>query len=245
MEWLQVFVKFFPASHASTEQVSIETPEKAKLPIPSRIPCKTCIQYGLEGLVDIEYSLRVGQAHDILAEIHELIIGQSYNTRIVHTEFHGQNMHTRAHAFVTRFQLDKMDTMHRYNFIRRRLITLGMSPTDADLQELTSAHITTKNTPEGLTESDEDQWITEIRCVQWMREHADLDCWTKEIAHASDVQTGAAAYAYKVADVYTKLADHCIKEWEKALKKVVENWEEDCRMREREDELAQEEEARI
>ncbi len=57
-----------------------------------------------------------------------------------------------------------------------------MSPTDADLQELTSAHITTKNAvqsrglgntmkpdswlwgalkPEGLTESDEDQWITE------------------------------------------------------------------------------------
>ncbi len=108
-----------------------------------------------------------------------------------------------------------------------------------------------------------------VRRVQWMWEHADLDCWTEEvellqeerqrvevlhcktaevwtwITHASDIQTGAAAYAYKVADVYTKLADHCIREWEKALKKVVENREEDRRMREREDELAREEEAKI
>ncbi len=80
-----------------------------------------------------------------------------------------------------------------------------------------------------------------------MQEHADLDRWTEEmelleeerwrveishrktakvwtqIAKTSDEQSGAAAYAYKVADVHTKLADHCVREWEKALKKVTEN----------------------
>lgn len=81
----------------------------------------------------MEYLLRAGQAHDILAEICEFIIGQSYNTRIVRTEFHGQNMRMRAHAFVTHFQLNKIDAMHRYNFVQRWLITLGMSPIDADL----------------------------------------------------------------------------------------------------------------
>ncbi len=102
-----------------------------------------------------------------------------------------------------------------------------------------------------------------------MQEHADLDRWTEEvelleeeqrrvevshhktaeawtqIAKTSDAKTGAAAYAFKVADVHTKLADHCVREWEKALKKVVENQEEDRCMRERDDQLAREEEAKI
>ncbi len=101
-------------------------------------------------------------------------------------EFHGQRMHTWAHEFVSHFQLDKVDCMHRYNFIQKRLITLGMSPTDVDLWELTAAHITAKNAaqsrglgntmkadswlwgalkPEGLAESAEDEWITESMLV--------------------------------------------------------------------------------
>lgn len=77
VEWLQAFVKFFPAACASAKQVAIETPEKAQLPIPSWLLCKTCIWYGLQGLISVEYLLRVGQAHNILAKICELIIGQS------------------------------------------------------------------------------------------------------------------------------------------------------------------------
>ncbi len=52
------------------------------------------------------------------------------------------------------------------------------------------------------------------------------DTWS-QIVKASDITTGAAAYAYKVADVHSKLAVHCVKEWEKALVKVAENWEVD------------------
>ncbi len=80
VEWLQVFMKFFPAAHPSVGQVDIQTPEKAHLPLPSRLLQKTCIRYGMEGLISVKYSLQVGQAHDILAEIWELIIRQSYNT---------------------------------------------------------------------------------------------------------------------------------------------------------------------
>ncbi len=182
VEWLQVFMKFFPAAHPSVGQVDIQSPEKARLPLPSQLPHKTCIRYGMEGLISVEYTLRIGQAHDILAEIRELIIGQSYNTRIIRTEFHGQRMRTCAHEFVSHFQLDKVDCMHRYNFVRKRLITLGMSPTDLNLHKLTAAHITAKNAaqsrglgdtmkpnswlwgvlkPEGLAESAEDEWSTE------------------------------------------------------------------------------------
>ncbi len=95
-----------------------------------------------------------------------------------------------------------------------------------------------------------DRWTEEVELLQEERRRVEVshcktaEVWTR-ITHASDIQTGAAAYAYKVADVYTKLAHHCVREWEKALKKVVENREEDRHMREREDELAREEEAKI
>ncbi|KAK0229523.1 hypothetical protein EDD85DRAFT_794009 [Armillaria nabsnona] len=105
--------------------------------------------------------------------------------------------------------------------------------------------------PEGLAESAEDEWITEkvelLEEERWRVEvlHRKMaETWT-QIAEASDIKTGAAAYAYKVANVHTKLAAHCVMEWEKAVKKVVENHEEDCCTREREDELAHKEEEKI
>ncbi|SJL02881.1 uncharacterized protein ARMOST_06222 [Armillaria ostoyae] len=147
-----------------------------------------------------------------------------------------------------------------------------MSPTDVNLRELMAAHITAKNAaqsrglgdtmkpdswlwgalkPEGLAESVEDEWITEkVELLEEERQRVEVshrktaEAWT-QIAKTSDVKTGAAAYAFKVADIHTKLADHCVREWEKALKKVVENQEEDQCMRERDDQLAQEEEAKI
>lgn len=65
--------------------------------------------------------------------------------QIVWTEFHGQSMCMHAHVFVTHFQLDKINIMHWYNFVQKRLITLGMSLTDANLWELTAVHTTAKN----------------------------------------------------------------------------------------------------
>lgn len=62
---------------------------------------------------------------------------------------------------------------------------------------------------------------------------------------ASDVETGAAAYAYKVADVNAKLAECCVQEWVKALKKIEQNQEEDHRQQETENQAACEEEERI
>ncbi len=85
---------------------------------------------------------------------------------------------------------------------------------------------------------EEEQWRIEIS----HRKTAEV--WT-QIAKTSDEQSGAAAYAYKVADVCTKLADHCVREWEKALKKVTKNQEEDWCTRERKEQFAREEEARI
>ncbi len=169
-----------------TAAIDVTHPENAKLPLPSQLTPNQRMRYGVDGLISIEYSLRVGQAHDILAEIRELIIGQSYNTRIVCTEFHGQTMHTRAHDFITRFQLDKLDCMHRYNHIRKRLITLGVSPADSDLPELKEVHLAAKNAvqsrdlgdsmkpdswlwgalkPEGLSESAEEEWVTESASI--------------------------------------------------------------------------------
>ncbi|KAK0431344.1 hypothetical protein EV421DRAFT_1743180 [Armillaria borealis] len=157
------------------------------------------------------------------------------------------------------------DDTVEYNFVCKRLITLGMSPTDVNLRELIAAHITAKNAaqshglgnimkpdswlwgalkPEGLAESVEDEWITEkIELLEEQQQRVEvLHCKTAEawiqIAKTSDVKTGAAAYAFKVANVHTKLADHCVREWEKVLKKVMENWEKDQCTRERDDQLA-------
>ncbi len=55
-----------------------------------------------------------------------------------------------------------------------------------------------------------------------MFHHKTAEAWIK-IAMASDVETGAAAYAYKVIDVNAKLAEYCVQEWVKALKKIEQN----------------------
>lgn len=182
VKWLNVFIQFFPLACRATKPVQSECPEKAMLPIPSHLTSNQRIHFGMDGLVSIEKSLREGQAHDILAEVRELIIGQSYNTRIVQTEFHGQTMCTRVNEYITHFKLDKEDTRHRYNHVRQRLITLGMSPTDMNLQELERSHLDAKNAvqnrglgemvqadswlwgaikPSGMSESQEDEWVTE------------------------------------------------------------------------------------
>ncbi|KAK0492860.1 hypothetical protein EDD18DRAFT_1108471 [Armillaria luteobubalina] len=253
LEWLRVIVHFFPGVHAVAGSVDAQHPETAKLPIPSQLTANQHVRYGVDGLISIKYSLRVGQAHDILAKIHELIIGQSYNTQIVCMEFHGQRMQTRAHDFITRFKLDKLDAMHRYNHIRKCLISLGMSSTNTDLCELKEGHLTAKNAvqsrelgdsskldswlwgaikPENLSESAEEEWVTET------------EVWT-EIAKKSDMESGASAYAYKVADVYRNLATHYMQEWEKALKKVEQIREEDHHRQAEEDIKAQEEDKLI
>ncbi|KAK0492697.1 hypothetical protein EDD18DRAFT_1357534 [Armillaria luteobubalina] len=165
-----------------------------------------------------------------------------------------------------------------------------MSSTNTDLRELKEGHLTAKNAvqsrelgdsskldswlwgaikPENLSESAEEEWVTEIRRVKWMRDHADLDRWTEEvelleeerrhvelshcqtaevwtkIAKKSDMESGASAYAYKVADVYSNLATHCVKEWEKALKKAEQIREEDHHRQAEEDIKAQEEDKLI
>ncbi|KAK0492696.1 hypothetical protein EDD18DRAFT_1357533 [Armillaria luteobubalina] len=61
LEWLKVIVHFFPGVHAVAGSVDAQHPETAKLPILSRLTPNQ-------------------RAHDILAKIRELIIGQSYNT---------------------------------------------------------------------------------------------------------------------------------------------------------------------
>ncbi len=48
-----------------------------------------------------------------------------------------------------------------------------------------------------------------------------------------------------MADIYTKLADQCVREWDKALRKVKENREEDACQQLAEDKATREEEERI
>ncbi|PBK96032.1 hypothetical protein ARMGADRAFT_1077545 [Armillaria gallica] len=150
-----------------------------------------------------------------------------------------------------------------------------MSLTDSDLHELKETHLAVKNTaqshdlgdsmkpdswlwsalkPEDLSESAEEEWVTEIRhevkmleeerCRIEVLHHRTADTWI-QIVHVSDVESGASAYAYKMADVYIRLADQCVKEWDKALKKVKENHEEDSHRYLAEDQAARDEKEQI
>ncbi len=98
--------------------------------------------------------------------------------------------------------------------------------------------------------ADLDRWTEEVEMLEEERRRVEVshrrtaDAWI-QIAHGSDVESGASAYAYKVADVYTKLADQCVREWDKALRKVKENREEDACQQLAEDKAAREEEERI
>lgn len=98
--------------------------------------------------------------------------------------------------------------------------------------------------------ADLNQWIEEVEMLEEERHCVEVshyqtaDAWI-QIGHGSDVESGASTYAYKVADIYTKLADQCMWEWDKALRKVKENCEEDACQQLAEDKATREEEEQI
>ena len=64
------------------------------------------------------------------------IIMQVDNVETKKNYIHGQSASTRAKTILQRFEADKKDAMERYNFVRDRMIVLGLSKDDTVLRKL-------------------------------------------------------------------------------------------------------------
>ncbi len=102
-----------------------------------------------------------------------------------------------------------------------------------------------------------------------MRDHADLDQWSEgvellkeerwrievshcktaevwtQIAQDSAMESDAATYAYKIADMNIKLAERCVREWNHALKQIEVNCEKARAEHEAADQLARQKKNRF
>lgn len=186
LHWLEDLVRILPTLRHELKSISVAEPETAFLPLPSRLSAAKRKHYGLEYAQDIEYGIRKVQAHGILHEIRGLIIMQVDNVETKKNFIHGQNASTRAKTILQRFERDKKDAMERYNFVRDRLIVLGLSPDDTVLRKLEASHMRGKDAtkvaqpgearmgdswlwsvskPGGLTADEEAEWFVESECI--------------------------------------------------------------------------------
>lgn len=97
---------------------------------------------------------------------------------------HGQSASTRAKTILQHFEADKKDAMERYNFVRDRMIVLGLSKDDTVLRKLEASHMRGKDAtkvaepgearmgdswlwsvskPGGLTADEEAEWFVESK----------------------------------------------------------------------------------
>lgn len=184
VRWYEDLIRVIPALHAELQPVAMAQPEVAFLPLPSRLSAAKRTQYNLQYAQDVEYSLRKVQAHGILQEIRGLIIIQVDNVETKKNYIHGQGASTRAKTILQRFEADKRDAMERYNFVRSRLLVLGLSKNDTVLRKLETSHMRGKDAtkiaqpgearmgdswlwsvskPGGLSEEEEEEWFVESK----------------------------------------------------------------------------------
>ncbi|KAF9000340.1 hypothetical protein BDZ89DRAFT_969036 [Hymenopellis radicata] len=182
--FMSTLVEFFPALAPLVKSVDPNRPEDAFLPLPSRLSPsnRNHKRFNLQYATEVEYGLRKVQAHAILTEIRGLIILQVENLRAKKEHLHGQGATTRAHRIIQRFEREKKEAMIRYNFVRARLLRLGLPEDDTVLRHLEAAHMAGKDAtkvaqpgearmgdswlwavskPGGLTAEDEEEWYIE------------------------------------------------------------------------------------
>ncbi|KAF9014451.1 hypothetical protein BDZ89DRAFT_449305 [Hymenopellis radicata] len=182
---MSTLVEFFPALAPLVKSVDPNRPEDAFLPLPSRLSPsnRNHKRFNLQYATEVEYGLRKVQAHAILTEIRGLIILQVENLRAKKEHLHGQGATTRAHRIIQRFEREKKEAMIRYNFVRARLLRLGLPEDDTVLRHLEAAHMAGKDAtkvaqpgearmgdswlwavskPGGLTAEDEEEWYIEM-----------------------------------------------------------------------------------
>ena len=162
ISWRQTQVVICPLLEPYIGAVDPISPEQEKLLLPSSFDQHRREGLGLTSLAAMEYQLREGQAYDALEDVREKIKIFNANLGFKKANVFGQRANTRAQHFLSQLTADKVSGAEKYCIARRALIRLGLSESDASLQELHDDQLYGKDAskPAGLGDSKrEDPWF--------------------------------------------------------------------------------------
>ena len=162
ISWRQTQFVICPLLKLYVGAVDLISPEKEQLLLPSYFDQHVRERLGLTSLAGIEYQLREGQAYDALDDVREKIKIFNANLDFKKANVFGQRTNTRAQNFLSQLAADKVSGAEKYRVARRALIRLGLSESDASLQELHNDQLYGKDTsrPARLGDSKKvDPWF--------------------------------------------------------------------------------------
>ncbi|KAJ7438439.1 hypothetical protein B0H11DRAFT_1752754, partial [Mycena galericulata] len=187
-------VERFPHLRSDVDGIEPDAPEKEKLFLPSDFDAATRASTGMKDLAAVEYELRVGQAHDALADVRIAIKTFNFNLAFKIAQLQGQSASTRAHNFLRILANDRILAADEYRRARGALIRLGLNDADSELRPLVNDELYAKNNrePPKMGESHAiDPWFwtwmlssnasladldrTPVDRVKWFRDRADRD----------------------------------------------------------------------
>ncbi|KAH8813613.1 hypothetical protein DL96DRAFT_525303 [Flagelloscypha sp. PMI_526] len=186
------------------DQTAGPFPEKAKLFLPSDTGLELwAIRNGHSLVPQVELKLRQGQAHDALQSLRESIIEFLYMVKARRLNPTSTKQATRSQQFLTSLAAEKYSAFDKYNFVRKRMLVLGLKPEDPIFRPLLTSECWMKDpteerelgdgsTPDpwfwnigkgmtALTAETKSDFLLECQRVQWFRDRAELQRWKEEI----------------------------------------------------------------
>ncbi|EDQ98448.1 uncharacterized protein LACBIDRAFT_335955 [Laccaria bicolor S238N-H82] len=179
-----------------------ENPEDQDLGLPSDFDQGDRERLCLDSFAQIEKSLLEGLAHDALAAVREHIKHKKAYLQLKDEVIRNQGANTRAQGILKCAQNLMLTHANRYNFIRERLLLLGLSANDSTFRPLSTKDdlwmysFNTSHTrrSEGLepwywtmrpvgnaTDKEMQEWMLEVDHVRWFRQRALHDRHHEEV----------------------------------------------------------------
>jgi hypothetical protein len=159
---------------------SLTCPEDYTLRLPSTFPTDKHPGMGLVTLADLELQLRIGQAHDALHHLRDMLGLKSFLVRQKYLWARGQREITRADTTLARSQrlVEKWALVYRQN--RTALLALDETTSRGPLQELKADHLIVLS-----------KWLDEQR---FGGDHSDLP-WFWRLAIPENAEGGMSVEA--------------------------------------------------
>jgi hypothetical protein len=147
IDWRKRQYNYCPSLKDRIDAVDPTSPELENLFLPSTFERSSDREtLGLTGLAELEYELRLGQAHDALDDVRTKIKIFNANLDYKKRNIFGQRANTRAQQYLKTLSVDKVNAADKYRRARRALLHLGLPENDQSLRPLQDHELWGKDT---------------------------------------------------------------------------------------------------
>ena len=132
-KWQAILLSWYPGLQDHVCCIDLDTPEEAIATLPSFFNEHTQLSLGIGELVQTEFTLHKGQAHDALAKICMAIHEYTHNLDFKHDHVRGQCAVTHAEGVIQKLEQEKKWAGELYRHAYSALLGLGLAPDDWSL----------------------------------------------------------------------------------------------------------------